>query len=177
MQSQALTDALERRLNERGVSLPEPPEEEKTFGQASADWVAARMGSWQFIIIQSVLLMCWIVLNVTAWVQRWDPYPFILMNLVLSMQAAYAAPIIMMSQNRQAARDRMEAHNDFLMDCKAEEEVRQIMDHLENQDHMLREILVRLEAFAIDTRGLPGEVVRAEERAEENGSEPGNHAE
>ncbi|HET6764190.1 MAG TPA: DUF1003 domain-containing protein [Longimicrobiaceae bacterium] len=177
MQSQSLTEALERRLRERRIRVPELMDEEKTFGQAAADWVAARMGSWQFIIIQSALLTCWIVLNVTAWVQRWDPYPFILMNLVLSMQAAYAAPIIMMSQNRQASRDRMEAHNDFLMDCKAEEEVRQIMDHLENQDHMLREILVRLEAFAIDTRGLPGEVVRAEERASEDETETGNNAE
>jgi uncharacterized membrane protein len=154
MTTQALVEAMERRLQERRSTIPEIIEEEKTFGQAAADWVAARMGSWQFIIIQSMLLACWIVLNVTAWVQRWDPYPFILMNLVLSMQAAYAAPIIMMSQNRQASRDRMEAHNDFLMDCKAEEEVRQIMDHLENQDHMLREILVRLEAVQVNSNEM-----------------------
>jgi uncharacterized membrane protein len=144
-------------------------EEERTFGQVSADWVAARMGSWQFIIVQSVILACWVVLNVTAWLRHWDPYPFILMNLLLSMQAAYAAPIIMMSQNRQAARDRLEAHNDFLTDCKAEEEVRQIMGHLERQDSLLREILVRLDGFAGDRPGRQAEAARAGERTQDGG--------
>ena len=69
-----------------------------TIGQRIADAVAATMGSWTFIIIQSFLLMFWIALNVTAYVQQWDPYPFILLNLALSFQAAYAAPFIMMSQ-------------------------------------------------------------------------------
>ena len=77
-----------------------------TVGQLVADKVATTMGSWTFIIIQSVILLFWIILNVTAYVQRWDPYPFILLNLVLSFQAAYAAPFIMMSQNRQQDIDR-----------------------------------------------------------------------
>lgn len=68
-----------------------------TVGQRIADQVAAIMGSWKFIIIQTTILFFWIVLNVTAYVQRWDPYPFILLNLALSFQAAYAAPFIMMS--------------------------------------------------------------------------------
>jgi uncharacterized membrane protein len=68
-----------------------------TAGQRIADTVAATMGSWRFIIIQSTILLLWIALNVTAYVQRWDPYPFILLNLALSFQAAYAAPFIMMS--------------------------------------------------------------------------------
>ena len=112
-------------------------EEQLTVGQRTADWVANTMGSWVFIITQSVLLTGWIVLNVVAWIQHWDPYPFILMNLVLSMQAAYAAPIIMMSQNRQAARDRLEAHNDYQINQKAEEEIRAILDHLAAQDQAL----------------------------------------
>src|SRR5439155_16859552 len=71
-----------------------------TLGQRIADGVAATMGSWRFIIVQSLLLAIWIVLNVTELIFRaWDPYPFILLNLALSFQAAYAAPIIMMSQN------------------------------------------------------------------------------
>jgi uncharacterized membrane protein len=78
-----------------------------SLGDKVADWVAAGMGSWKFIIGQSILLVIWIVLNVTAYVQQWDPYPFILLNLALSFQAAYAAPFIMMSQNRQAAIDRV----------------------------------------------------------------------
>jgi uncharacterized membrane protein len=112
-------------------------EEQLTFGQRASDRVANTVGSWQFIIIQSSILAVWVALNVTAWLNHWDPYPFILMNLVLSLQAAYTAPIIMMSQNRQAARDRLEAHNDYLINQKAEEEIRAILDHLAAQDQAL----------------------------------------
>jgi uncharacterized membrane protein len=94
-----------------------------TIGQRIADTVAATMGSWTFIIIQSVILLVWIVLNVTAYVQQWDPYPFILLNLALSFQAAYAAPFIMMSQNRQQDIDRKAAENDFQVNIKAELEI------------------------------------------------------
>ena len=115
-------------------------EEELTFGQRAADWTTNIMGSWRFIIVQSLVLIVWVVLNVVAWTKHWDPYPFILMNLVLSLQAAYTAPIIMMSQNRQAMRDRLDAHNDYLVNQKAEEEVRAILDHLAAQDQALTQI-------------------------------------
>ena len=94
-----------------------------TVGQRIADTVAAAMGSWTFIIIQSVILMFWIALNVTAYVQQWDPYPFILLNLALSFQAAYAAPFIMMSQNRQQDIDRRSAEHDYQINIKAELEI------------------------------------------------------
>ena len=94
-----------------------------TLGQRVADSVAATMGSWKFIIIQSAILLFWIVLNVTAYVQQWDPYPFILLNLALSFQAAYAAPFIMMSQNRQQDIDRKAAENDYQINVKAELEI------------------------------------------------------
>ncbi len=74
----------------------------RTPGERIADSVAHVVGSWPFIITQSVLLAGWVVLNVVAWIRHWDPYPFILLNLALSFQAAYASPIIMMSQNRAA---------------------------------------------------------------------------
>jgi uncharacterized membrane protein len=96
---------------------------ELTTGQRIADTVAATMGSWTFIIIQSIILMVWIVLNITAYVQQWDPYPFILLNLALSFQAAYAAPFIMMSQNRQQDIDRQSAQNDYQVNIKAELEI------------------------------------------------------
>ena len=99
------------------------PCSELTLGQKIADQVAATMGSWNFIIIQSVLLAVWIVLNVTAFIQKWDPYPFILLNLALSFQAAYAAPFIMMAQNRQQDIDRKEAENDYKINIKAELEI------------------------------------------------------
>jgi uncharacterized membrane protein len=94
-----------------------------TVGQSIADTVAANMGSWRFIIIQSAILVIWIILNVTAFIQQWDPYPFILLNLALSFQAAYAAPFIMMSQNRQQDIDRKHAENDFKINVKAELEI------------------------------------------------------
>ena len=94
-----------------------------TIGQRIADAVAATMGSWTFIIAQSVALMFWIALNVTAYVKQWDPYPFILLNLALSFQAAYAAPFIMMSQNRQQDIDRKSAEDDFKINIKAELEI------------------------------------------------------
>jgi uncharacterized membrane protein len=118
-----------------------------TVGQRTADWVVARVGSWGFIIGQSALLGLWAILNVTAWVRHWDPYPFILMNLVLSMQAAYTAPMIMMSQNRQAARDRLEAHNDYEINLKAEIEVRAILENLEAQNNAISELHSILEKF------------------------------
>ena len=94
-----------------------------TAGQKIADTVAATMGSWRFIIIQSIILLIWIALNITAYVKQWDPYPFILLNLALSFQAAYAAPFIMMSQNRQQDIDRKQAENDYQINVKAELEI------------------------------------------------------
>jgi uncharacterized membrane protein len=92
-------------------------------GQQVADWVARTVGSWRFILIQSGVLVVWIALNATAYVARWDPYPFILLNLVLSFQAAYTAPIIMMSQNRLSEVDRRHAESDYRINVKAELEI------------------------------------------------------
>ncbi|MCB9419378.1 MAG: DUF1003 domain-containing protein [Ardenticatenaceae bacterium] len=109
-------------------------------GEKAADWVATAVGSWRFIIGQTLILILWVILNVTAWIKHWDPYPFILMNLFMSLQAAFTAPVIMMSQNRQAARDRLESHNDFIINQKAEEEIRAVLDHLDAQNTALAEI-------------------------------------
>lgn len=106
-----------------------------TRGAALADWVAETVGSWRFIILQSVVLAFWITLNVMAFIQHWDPYPFILLNLVLSFQAAYAAPIIMMSQNRQSEIDRRNAQHDYRINVKAELEI----ELLHNKIDALRE--------------------------------------
>jgi uncharacterized membrane protein len=115
-------------------------EKQLTFGQRTSDRVANIVGSWPFIIVQSIFLAVWIIFNIAAIIHHWDPYPFILMNLVLSMQAAYTAPIIMMSQNRQAERDRLEAHNDYIINQKAEKEIRDVMDHLETNTEILMKI-------------------------------------
>ena len=108
-----------------------------TAGQRIADKVAVTMGSWTFIIAQSVILAIWVVLNVTAYIKSWDPYPFILLNLALSFQAAYAAPIIMMSQNRQQDIDRTAAENDYRINLKAELEIELLhhkLDQLREQE-------------------------------------------
>jgi len=140
-----------------------------TPGQRIADSVTATMGSWTFIIIQSILLFAWIVANVIAWIRHWDPYPFILLNLALSFQAAYAAPIIMMSQNRQSAKDRLMAEQDYIINTKAEEEVKAIMLHLEQQDEAMIDLLRRLE----DQHATIIEVLNVSRQAPGKNSSPG----
>jgi uncharacterized membrane protein len=117
-----LQDLRAFRQSIRAAGAKRPPDQ-LTFGQKIADAVAAGMGSWPFIIIQSVFLTIWIILNLMAWMKHWDPYPFILLNLALSFQAAYAAPFIMMAQNRQQDIDRKEAENDYKINIKAELEI------------------------------------------------------
>jgi len=120
---QALPMELRALRRKRRAERSSEVEIHLTAGQRIADIVAATMGSWRFIIIQSTILVLWIALNVTAYVQRWDPYPFILLNLALSFQAAYAAPFIMMSQNRQQDVDRTKAAADYQVNIKAELEI------------------------------------------------------
>lgn len=111
--------------------------EDRTVGQRVADGTARILGSWPFIIGQTVLVALWILLNVVAWARRWDPYPFILLNLMFSVQAAYAGPILMMSENRQAERDRYQAQADYDTNVKAENEIQDIQAHLHRIEQML----------------------------------------
>ncbi|MBW4685519.1 MAG: DUF1003 domain-containing protein [Komarekiella atlantica HA4396-MV6] len=125
---------LLQRLRERKPAQ-NPPKSPATFGDRFSDIVADTVGSWRFIIIQSALLILWIILNVTAYIKHWDPYPFILLNLMLSFQAAYTAPIIMMSQNRQATIARQDAKYDYEVNKKAELEIELLHDKM----NLLRE--------------------------------------
>ncbi len=99
----------------------------RTPGDRVADAFAAAVGSWTFIITQSLLLVGWLTLNVLGWIRHWDPYPFILLNLALSFQAAYASPIIMMSQNRQARLSERRNHLDLQINLLAEQETTEIL--------------------------------------------------
>jgi uncharacterized membrane protein len=120
--------------------------EEMTFGQRLADSVATGMGSWRFIIIQSVIVVLWMALNIVAIVYHWDPYPYILLNLLFSTQAAYAAPIIMMAQNRQNQRDRAQADEDFRTNVEAKKEIEELQLRLNNIEiDKLDKILALLE--------------------------------
>jgi len=138
------------RMREMRRQRPAPVQPGFSIGEKIADSVAATMGSWNFILIQSALLLVWIVLNVTAYFRHWDPYPFILLNLALSFQAAYAAPFIMMSQNRQATIDRSAAETDYSINAKAELEIELLHQKLdllrETEVSELIQVIRRLEA-------------------------------
>lgn len=97
-----------------------------TFGERMADMVAQSMGSWGFIVLQTIFVVSWMGLNIFGMVRHWDPYPFILLNLLFSTQAAYAAPIIMMAQNRDAERDRLHAEADYETNRKAKQEIEEL---------------------------------------------------
>jgi uncharacterized membrane protein len=109
--------------------------EQRTFGERLADQVASFGGSWTFILFFLAVMAVWILWNAQG-VRPFDPFPFILLNLVLSCLAALQAPVIMMSQNRQAEKDRMDAHHDYEINLKAEMEVMSLhakVDHLRDQ--------------------------------------------
>jgi len=101
-----------------------------SFAQRLADSVANGMGSWRFIIAQTAIVALWMLLNIIGIKSHWDPYPFILLNLLFSTQAAYAAPIIMMAQNRQNERDRTQALDDYQTNVSAKKEIEELQIRL-----------------------------------------------
>jgi len=131
---------------EKGKTWHDLHQESLAFGQRLADKVANGMGSWRFIIIQTLIVALWMTLNVVALVQHWDPYPYILLNLLFSTQAAYAAPIIMMAQNRQSERDRAQADADYQTNCEAKVEIEELLKKLNSIEiDKLDKILALLE--------------------------------
>jgi uncharacterized membrane protein len=117
-------------------------ERKLTFGERLSDQIAEFGGSWKFIIIFATVLVAWIVLNAVFLLDRgFDPFPFILLNLILSCLAAVQAPVIMMSQNRAEARDRLRAENDYKVNLKAELEIRHLHEKI---DHLLQRQYNRL---------------------------------
>ena len=113
-------------------------------GEKVAEWVYENLASWRFILAQSILVAVWVLLNATAYMQAWDPYPFIFMYLIFSLQSAYTASLIMMSQKRQY---RLKAHNDYLMNIRAEEESKAVLDNFAAQNRALEEIYRELLAL------------------------------
>ena len=112
--------------NKNNCSSSYPARNQLTFGQRASDKLTKFMGSWIFILMFLIILGIWMAINVVAWEQGWDPYPFILLNLCLSCLAAFQAPIILMSGNRQYERDRIEAKYDYAVNRKAEREIQEI---------------------------------------------------
>lgn len=124
-----------------------------SFGSRLADSVAKGMGSWRFIIIQTILVILWMGLNVLAFTHHWDVYPFILLNLVFSTQAAYAAPIIMMAQNRQNDRDRAQALSDYETNVNAKLEIEALTIKLDKiETEKLDKIITILEEIESNSK-------------------------
>jgi uncharacterized membrane protein len=138
-------------------SLEQSSEERRTTGERLADLFAAMVGSWTFILVQSALLAAWVVLNVIAWSYKWDPYPFILLNLALSFQAAFASPIIMMSQNRQAQIADKRNRLDLQINLLSEQENTEML-------HLLRRLC---EANGINVADKSGAALEQETSAEQ----------
>jgi len=137
--------AISQNVNERF-------REKLTFGQWLADRVAAFGGSWSFIILFFAVLALWVVLN-TVWLtqrQVFDPYPFVFLNLILSMLAAIQAPVIMMSQNRQAQKDRLAATYDYEVNLKAEVEIMNLHEKMDDVRARQLETLLRLQSEQMD---------------------------
>lgn len=121
------------------------PPKQDTPSDTMADKIAAVVGSWRFVLIQSALLFTWLAFNILS-SDRVDPYPFILLNLLLSFQAAYTAPVIMMSQNRQAEIDRRRNIEDYDVNCKAELEIETLHEKID----LLREREIASLAAAVE---------------------------
>ena len=109
-----------------------------TRGQKAADHLTNLMGSWTFIFTFLLFLLIWVFINFYGWLHQWDPYPFILLNLVLSMLAALQAPIILMSQNREAQKDRLRAEYDYAVNKKAEKEIQEVKQQLNRIEKRLK---------------------------------------
>ena len=122
---------LERIANRLSVSHDPALDEGQTFGESLADKVASFGGSWTFLICFAGVMLVWVAINVMLAARAFDPYPYILLNLFLSMLAAIQAPVIMMSQNRQAQKDRAQASHDYEVNLKAEIEIMALHDKLD----------------------------------------------
>jgi len=137
-------------------------EQKLTLGERMADRLAEYAGSWRFITVFAVVLVVWILLNSFLLIFKpFDPYPFILLNLVLSCLAAIQAPVIMMSQNRQESKDRLRAEHDYLVNLKAELEIRHLHEKI---DHMLMNQWQRLLEIQEIQMELMGELTRKQSR-------------
>ncbi len=139
-----------RRRAKASRNVQESFDERMTFGERMADRLAELAGSWNFILIFLGLIVIWVILNATQLVfNAFDPYPFILLNLFLSLLAGIQAPVIMMSQNRQEARDRLQAENDYEVNLKAELEIEQLHQKVDELRETQWQSLLRVQEHQI----------------------------
>ena len=153
MNPQESLASLTQRNVETIAKLETASRDQRTRGERISDAIAVGIGSWTFIIFQSTLLGIWMLLNLTAWIRHWDPYPFILLNLALSFQVAFAGPIIMMSQNRQSRFIERRNQLDLQINLLAEQENTQ----------MLRLLRLLCEKAGISPQELSGAAILTQE--------------
>lgn len=139
-----MQEKTQENIQEEKLTWHDKHKKSMSVGDKIADSVANNMGSWRFIIIQTIIVLLWMIFNIIALVNHWDPYPFILLNLIFSTQAAYAAPIIMMAQNRQNNRDRHQALSDYETNLKAKLEIEKLQKEISQMDTEKLEKIIQL---------------------------------
>jgi uncharacterized membrane protein len=124
--------------------------DEATLGERIADKAAAGIGSWTFLIIQTIAVLCWLTLNIVGLTQHWDPFPFILLNLLFSVQAAYTGPVLLLAGNRQAQKDRLTLEHAAEEADKADTQNVEILKAIERNTEVTIQILQHVEALVSD---------------------------
>jgi uncharacterized membrane protein len=149
--------ALKKTLQHRKLN----PEEHKhpvnvlhhdqaTFGEMLADKISAGIGSWTFLIVQTCAVICWLTLNIIGFMRHWDPFPFILLNLLFSVQAAYTGPVLLLAGNRQAQKDRLTLEHAAYEADKADEQNVEILKAIEKNTEVTLSILRHVESLVTD---------------------------
>ncbi len=124
--------------------------DEATFGEMLADKIASSIGSWTFLIVQTGAVLTWLVLNIYGFVHKWDPFPFILLNLLFSVQAAYTGPVLLLAGNRQAQKDRLTLEHAAFEADKADEQNVEILKAIERNTEVTLSILRHVESLVTD---------------------------
>jgi uncharacterized membrane protein len=124
--------------------------DEATFGEMLADKIASSIGSWTFLMVQTGAVIAWLVLNIYGFVHRWDPFPFILLNLLFSVQAAYTGPVLLLAGNRQAQKDRLTLEHAAYEADKADDQNVQILKAIEKNTEVTLQVLRHVESLVED---------------------------
>jgi len=129
--------------------------DEATFGEMLADKIASSIGSWTFLIVQTGAVLTWLILNIYGFVHKWDPFPFILLNLLFSVQAAYTGPVLLLAGNRQAQKDRLTLEHAAYEADKADEQNVEILLAIEKNTEVTLSILRHVESLVTDHVSQP----------------------
>ena len=143
-----------------------------TFTDRVASDFARLVGSWIFVLAQLGLMLVWVILNAVGFLRHWDPYPFLFLNFIFTLEAAIWVSVVLMALNGQADRDRLRAQNEFELNVKAEEEVKALMNHLMHQDEILLQIVNRLDRGDREMKRLARRVEQALEASAEASRPP-----